>query len=206
MAFPYVGLFQETQAAFPFWLETLSIFLGDVLATVFVAGAAYAFWYLMKYPGFRAGANWTSVGWDAQKMGRLPNEADTGKMVLMPNISITSHDIQIKKVIAAVWVRERADINDPGEILGHRDLQREGVPVEARTTGGDQLRLTGPKIECQASAFKRITFFPIFVQTSDGEFHKAESPGNAARGIVKLRYRIQNGVYAVKRRILAKLS
>lgn len=197
---------QAVSLPFPFWLETLSIFLGDVLASVFVAGAAYFLWYLLKYPGFRIGANWTYVGWDVQQMGRLPNESDTGKLVLMPNIAITSHDMNVKKVISAVWVRERADIDNPGEILGHRDLRRDGVPVEIRTTGAEQLTLSGPTIECQASAFLRITRFPIFVQTSDGEFHKAESPGNAASGIVKLRYKIQKSVQTAKQRILAKLS
>jgi len=197
--------FQTSPPPFPFWPETFSIFLGDVLATIFVGGGAYVLWYLLKYPGFRVGANWTYVGWDFQKKGRPPNESDTEKLVLMPNISVTSHDLKVKKVISAVWVRERADMTNPGEILGRRDLQREGVPVETRTTGGDLLSLTGPTIECPASAFKRITFFPIFVQTSDGEFYQAESPGNAAKGIVKLRYQIQKAVYAAKQRILSKL-
>lgn len=196
---------QTSPTPFPFWPETFSIFLGDVLATIVVAGGAYVLWYLLKYPGFRVGANWTYVGWDVQKKGRLPNESDSEKLVLMPNISVTSHDLNVKKVISAVWVRERADVTNPGEILGHRDLQQEGVPVETRTTGGDLLRLTGPQIDCPASAFKRITFFPIFVQTSDGEFYQAESPGNAAKGIVKLRYQIQKNVYTAKQRILSKL-
>jgi hypothetical protein len=196
---------QTNPTPFPFWPETFSIFLGDVLATICVAGGAYVLWYLLKYPGFRVGANWTFVGWDVQKIGRLPNESDTGMLVFMPNISVTSYDMKVKKVISAVWVRERADVSDPGEILGHRDLQREGVPIETRTTGGELLSLTGPKIERPTSAFRRITFFPIFVQTSDGEFYQAESPGNAAKGIVKLRHQIQKVVYTAKQRILTKL-
>jgi hypothetical protein len=40
-----------------FVLETLSIFLGDVLATAFIALVAYVVWYVVKYPGFRVGAN-----------------------------------------------------------------------------------------------------------------------------------------------------
>jgi hypothetical protein len=55
----------------------MSIFLGDVLATIFVAGGAYFFWYILKYPGFQVGASWTYSGWDASKMGRLPNESVT---------------------------------------------------------------------------------------------------------------------------------
>ena len=108
-------------------------------------------------------------------MGRLPNESDTEKLVLMPNISVISYDVKVKKVISAVWVRERADVNDPGEILEHRDLQREGVPVETRTTGGELLSLNGPRIDCVASVFQRVSSFLIFVRTSDGEFYRAES-------------------------------
>ena len=100
-----ITICQTSPNPFPFWQETLSIFLGDVLATIFVAGSAYVLWYLLKYPGFRVGANWTFVGWDAQKMGRLPNESDTGALTLVPNISVTSHDMNVKKVIAAVWAR-----------------------------------------------------------------------------------------------------
>jgi hypothetical protein len=191
---------------FPFWLETLSISLGDVLATIFIGSSAYVAWYVLKYPGFRVGANWTYLGWDLQKMRRLPNESDTGSLELMPNISVTSRDLTVKKIIASVWVRERADVNDPGEIYGVRHLQREGVPPEVRTTGGDLLSLTGPRIVCQASKFQRIFYCPIFIQTSDGEFYRAQSPGNSPKGILKLRNQIQDFAHAVKQRLLGKLS
>jgi hypothetical protein len=191
---------------FPFWLGTLSISLGDVLATIFIGSSAYVAWYVLKYPGFRVGANWTYLGWDLQKMRRLPNESDTGSLELMPNISVTSRDLTVKKIIASVWVRERADVNDPGEIYGVRHLQREGVPPEVRTTGGDLLSLTGPRIVCQASKFQRIFYCPIFIQTSDGEFYRAQSPGNSPKGILKLRNQIQDFAHAVKQRLLGKLS
>ena len=175
-----------------FWLETLSIFLGDVFAAIFLSSAALVFWYMMKYPGFRVGANWTFKGWDFQKMGRTPNDSDDGTLELMPNVSVTSRDMTVKKVIAAVWVRERADVNNPGKIAGHLDLKRGGMPVEARTTGGDVLNLPGPRITCQAREFQMFIKVPIFVQTSDGEFHEAQSPGNPLRGFRKLRYRCQD--------------
>jgi hypothetical protein len=108
--------------------------------------------------------------------------------------------------ISAVWVRERADLFDPGEIHGHLDLRQSGLPPEERTTGGDLLSLPGPEITCQASKFQRIFNSPIFIQTSDGEFYQAESPGNSAKGIVKLRYKTQNFYYAAKKRLLIKLG
>jgi hypothetical protein len=184
--------------SFPFWLETLSIFLGDVLATIFIGGTAYISWYVAKYPGFRVGANWSFAGWDAQRMGRLPSEADTGTLQLMPNIAVTCRDATVKKVIVAVWVRERKDLHNPGEIHGFLDLKKAGVPVDARTTGGDVLNLYGPTIVCEASKFQRIFRCPVFIQTSDGELYQAESPGNNAKGIVKLRYDLKKLLRAVK--------
>jgi hypothetical protein len=205
MCYEIGAICQGSSNPFPFWLETLSIFLGDVLAVICVGIGTYIGWYTLKYPGFRVGANWTYIGWDFQKMGRLPNESDVGTLELMPNISVVSLDLTVRKVISGVWVRERADIHDPGEIHGHLDLKRAGVPVEVRTTGGDLLSLTGPKIGCQASEFHRIFHSPIFIQTSDGEFYQAESPGNTAKGIVKMRYEIQKFLHDAKRRLLRKL-
>jgi hypothetical protein len=195
----------QTSPEFPFWPETFSIFLGDVLATIFIGVGAYSLWYILKYPGFRVGANWSYIGWDLMKIGRLPNESDTGDLQLWPNISVTSRDMTVKKVITSVWVRERADLSDPGEIHGVLHLNQVGVPVEVRTTGGDVLNLTGPTIACDASTFQRIFYCPIFIQTSDGEFYQAESPGNMAKGIVKLRYQIQNFLHSAKMRLLRRL-
>jgi hypothetical protein len=206
MCFDISAAWQTGTTSLHFWEETLSIFLGDVLATIFIAGGASVLWYLLKYPGFRVGANWTYTGWDVAKMGRLPNESDNVNLGLMPNISITSLDLTVKKIIASVWVRERADVHDPGVVHGVRHLQREGLPPEVRTTGGDLLTLPGPTIRCHASKFQQIINCPIFVQTSDGEYYKAQSPGNSPTGIVKLRYEIQNFVYTAKQQLLRKLG
>ena len=200
------AVYQASPTPFPVWPETFSIFLGDVLAAIFIAGSSYVLWYLLKYPGFRVGANWTYIGWDVKKMGRLPNESDNVDLELMPNISVTSRDMNVKKVIASVWVRERADAHDPGMIYGVLHLQREGMPLEVRTTGGDLLRLPGPRLKCHASMFKQLVNCPIFIQTSDGEYYQAESPGNSAKGIVKMRYEIQNSIYAAKQWVLRKVS
>jgi len=197
---------QTSSDLFPFWLETFSIFLGDVAATIFIALGASVIWHMLKYPGFRVGANWTYVGWDMVKMGRLPNASDEGTLQLMPNISVTSRDMTVKKVIHAVWVRERADLHNPGEIHGVLDLKKAGIPLEVRTTGGDLLTLPGPKIVCQANKFQQIFNCPIFIQTSDGEYYRAESPGNSATGIVKMRYSVQTFFYAAKQRLLTRLS
>jgi hypothetical protein len=191
---------------FPFWWETLSIFLGDVLASIFIAGGAYMLWYLLKYPGFRVGANWSYTGWDIQKMGRFPSESDAGELHLMPNIAVTSREMTVKKIISAVWVRERADLRDPGRIHGRLDLKQMGIPAEVRTTGGDLLNLPGPSIVCDASQFQKITSCPVFVQTSDGEFYQATSPGNMPKGIVKLRYKTQDFVYYAQQWFFQKLS
>jgi len=206
MCYCSASIIQTAPKAFPFWLETFSIFLGDVLASIFIASAAYFLWYILKYPGFRVGANWTYTGWDANKMGRLPNDSDTGVIQLMPNVSVVSLDMSMRKIIVAVWVRERKDLHDPGEIHGMLDLKRSGMPAEVRTTGGDVLSLPGPTIQCEASKFGRIFNCPIFIQTSDGEYYQAESPGNAAKGIVRLRYWAQNRLNVAKRWALSRLG
>jgi hypothetical protein len=189
-----------------FWRETLSIFVGDVLASVFVAGGAYFLWYLLKYPGFRVGANWSFSGWDVAKMGRLPNGSDNVSMSIMPNISVVSRDPTVRKIVASVWVRERADVHNPGMVHGVRHLQRDGVPPELRTTGGDLLAFYGPSIQCNANKFEQISNCPIFIETTDGEYFQAQSPGNTPKRLAKLRYRIQDFVYIAKQRILTKLG
>jgi hypothetical protein len=127
-------------------------------------------------------------------------------MEFMPNVSVKSRDVGIKKIVLAVWVRERPDPIDPGETLGKHDLQAAGVPPEARTTGGDLLKFPGPRITYPKAKFQRIINFPIFIQTSDGEFFQAQSPGNQPKGIAKLRFSVQDFVDGVRRRIFSKLG
>jgi hypothetical protein len=204
--FDISAIYQPTATPLSFWMETLSIFVGDVLASVFVAGGAYFAWYLLKYPGFRVGANWSFSGWDVAKMGRLPGGSDDVSMSLMPNISIVSRDATVRKIITSVWVRERADVHNPGVIHGVRHLQRDGVPPELRTTGGDLLAFYGPTIQCNANKFGQISNCPIFIETSEGEYFQAQSPGNSPIRLARLRYRIQDFVYIAKQRILTKLG
>jgi hypothetical protein len=205
MSYEIAAICQTSSAPFPFWPEMWAIFVGDVLAVLFVTGTTSFLWYLVKYPGFRVGANWIPIGWDIQEMKRLPNESDAGNFGLMPNISVTSYDMNVKKVITVVRVTERADPSDPGEIHGVLYLS-ETMTVDARTTGGvGLLKLTGPRIMCQGGKFRQIFHSPIFIETSDGEFYQAESPGNAVKGIAKLRQDIQKIFYSAKQRILIKL-
>lgn len=189
-----------------FFLETLSIFLGDVLAVGFVALLGYVFWYVLKYPGFTVGASWSFEGWDMKKMGRFPNEADSGPMKCTPNLSVTSYDTSVKKLIHSVWVRERADVFNPGELLGHRDLFREGVLPELRTTGGDLLTFPGPAISCNASDFHKVVNTPIFIENSDGSFFKALSVGNNPKGILKFRYQCRNAFHRVRLQLFSLKS
>lgn len=182
------------------WVETLCITLGDLLAVVVVAIVSSLGLYAITYPGFRVSANWSWVGWDLKKMGRFPNSSDSGAMRLWPNISVTSYDTNVKKLIAAVWVRQRSDVNDPGEILGKIDLRNAVPDADNRTTGGDVLNLRGPEIACDASQFQKMTDFPVFIQTSDGEFYRAISPGNPGTTAFRARLRMQRTVFAAKRR------
>jgi hypothetical protein len=197
---------QSSTGPLSFWMETLSIFLGDVFASLFVGGSAYVLIWLLKYPGFRVGANWTYVGWDVSKMGRLPNETDSGEMVFMPNVVVRTRGTGISKTIAVVWVRERADPSDPGDILGKHDLQAAGVPEEARTTGGDLLKFPGPEIRYPTAKFQQIINFPIFVQTADNHFVKAQSPGNQPKGLARFRFWFQDFVDGVQRWIFNKMG
>jgi len=189
-----------------FLLDTLSIFLGDVFAVGFVGLIGYAFWYLVKYPGFTVGASWSFDGWNVKKMGRFPDESDSGPMKCTPNVSVTSYDPSVKKLIHSVWVRERADVYNPGEVLGHRDLFQEGVLPELRTTGGDLLRLAGPAIDCKASEFHTVVNTPIFIETSDGSFYKAFSVGNNPKGILKFRIQCRNAFHRVRLQLFSLKS
>lgn len=179
--------------------EVLVTFVGDVLAAVFLSVVGYAIWYLLKYPGFRVGASWSFTGWDIGKTGRFPDVLDSGEMTFTPNVVVNSYDPNVRKIIHSVWVRERADPFDPGEILGQRDLAREGIDPESRTTGGDLLRFHGPTIVRSASEFQRVVSFPVFVQTTDAQFYRAESIGNSPAGLVGLRYRSKSFVFRVRR-------
>jgi hypothetical protein len=186
-----------------FLLETLAIFVGDVFASAFIALVVYLVWYLFKYPGFRVGAIWTFTGWNVKQMGRFPNPSDSVPMTFTPSIGITSYDTSIRKLIHSVWVRQRADPQDPGNILGHRDLQQDGVLPELRTTGGDLLNLSGPTISCPASRFHEVVNYPVFIQTSDGAFYKAESVGNTPEGLTRFRYRCKNALYKMRRQVFS---
>lgn len=124
-------------------------------------------------------------------------------MVCMPKIAVNSYDPRLKKIIHAIWVRERSDPYDPGTIFRKRDLQSDDVACQDRTTGGDLLRFDGPCIPCDASNFHTVVNCPIFIQTSDGVFYKAESVGNMAKGVLRLRYRGRNVLYKIRKQLFS---
>lgn len=187
----------------PFLSEILAIFIGDVLATIFIGLSGYLAWRVLRHPGFRVGASWSWKGWDMKTKGRFPAASDNDPMELRAHVGITSYDPDVKRIVHSVWIRQRADVSDPGTILGHRNLQREGIPQEERTTGGDPLQIDGPTIVCPASKFHEVVNCPIFVQTSDGTFYNAESVGNNPEGIIRLRYRYRNALHRARQQFFS---
>jgi len=78
-----------------------------------------------------------------------------------------------------LYVRERADLSNPGEIKAHLELATT-MTEEARTTayqGNPLLKLRGPEIPCKANNARRIAQLPVFIETNEGEVFLAEKPG-----------------------------
>lgn len=179
MALIGAAIILQTNPPFHFWLETLSIFVGDVLAVIVVGVGGILLLQKLKKPGFRIKVDWQYIGWDLQKMKRLPNEWDSGNLVVVPMVTLTSHDMAVQKIISVLYVRERADLSDPGDVRAHLELATT-MTEEARTTayqGNPLLKLRGPEIPCQANNARRITQLPVFVETNEGEIFLAEKPG-----------------------------
>jgi hypothetical protein len=69
--------------------------------------------------------------------------------------------------------------------------------------GGDLLKLHGPTISCHASQFHEVVNYPVFIETSDGAFYKAESVGNNPEGLTRFRYRCKNALNKVRRQVFS---
>jgi|ERR1700733_4508691 len=152
-----------------FLLETLSIFVGDILAVIVLGVVGYL--VLRKAPPFRIKVEWSYPNWDQEKKGRLPNEWDEGEIDLMPLVRVVSDDMTVQKVISVIWVRERSDESNPGKIYACQRLS-ETMPKDARTTAFQNkriLELPGPKITCPARESRHITKLPVFIETEDGQ-------------------------------------
>jgi hypothetical protein len=155
----------------PLWTEygiaTLSALTIVFLTAIYVELRLR--WYRRN---LHIGANWS---WE----GTVRN--DPTRMTVYPNIVVTSHQNAPKLILNSIWVRERKDIFNPGQIYGHLDLTKAAT-VEHRTTGGDPLHFTGPRIECKNLTVEvaKVMRCPIWIQTSDNQWFKAQSPGNVS--------------------------
>jgi hypothetical protein len=163
----WIGEFRNLH---PLWtdygIETLSGL------TVIAVAAAYAevrvrWWYKRS---LRIGANWTWEGTDPK---------DNNFIFLHPNINIVSYSNAPRLIIHSVWVRERQDIKKPGQIYGHLNLT-DHMGAEKRTTGGDPVNIAGPRIRCKnlKTEVSKVMTCPVWIQTSDNQWFKAQSTGN----------------------------
>ncbi len=119
--------------------------------------------------GLRVGANWTWEG----------TTSDPRFMTLHPNINVVSRSNAPKVILHSIWVRDSKSNRKPGRILGKIDLV-SGSPIENRTTGGDPLNLVGPTIKCANLnvEVEKTMRCPVWIQTSDNRWYKAQSMGN----------------------------
>jgi hypothetical protein len=155
----------------PLWTDYLNNTLSGL--TVAIVVALYVELRLRWYRrNLRIGANWT---WDGL------TRHDPNYMILHPNVSIVSHRNAPKLIVNSIWVRERKDISNPGQIYGRLDLTK-AVPPDKRTTGGDPLSFDGPSIKSKNLAVEvsKVMRCPIWIQTSDNQWFKAHSPGNVS--------------------------
>ena len=154
----------------PLWTDYLTKTLSGLTVAIIIA--AYVELRLRWYKrNLRIGANWS---WE----GTVRN--DPTHMILYPNVGIISHKNAPKLIVNSIWVRERKDISNPGQIYGRLDLTPLFLPNQ-RTTGGDPLNFNGPKIKCKNLTVEaaKVMRCPIWIQTSDNQWFKAQSPGNA---------------------------
>jgi hypothetical protein len=112
-------------------------------------------------------------------------------MRLHPDVNIVSRTNAPKKIVHSIWVRERKDIYNPGKIWGKIDVV-DMLPVEQRTTGGDPLNLTGPQITCKnlKTEVEKVMNCPIWMQTTDNKWYKAQSMGNPPNLLERIRLKL----------------
>lgn len=157
----------------PFWAE----YLGETFSGISVAALVTLYverrikWIEKK--SLYVGANWS---WDV--IGAKGQDY----VVLHPNVSVISRTKAPKLIIHSVWVREskpsKKPSKTPAPIYGHFDLTKAGMTHEKRTTGGDPLYIEGPRIDCEKVEMLRVMRYPIWIQTSDNQWFKAQSMGN----------------------------
>jgi len=166
MSFPRIDEFLGNH---PHWTDVLVGVTAAVAAAALIGLIVWLFRAFGQVTSLRVGANWT---WE----GTAP---DPTYMTLHPNINVVSRTNAPRKIVHSIWVRESKSTRRPGTIYGKVDLINS-VPVQNRTTGGDPLNLVGPTIKCKnlKVEVERVMNCPIWIQTSDGKWYRAQSMGN----------------------------
>jgi len=165
----------------PYWTQVVVGVSITVVATALIGFVIWLFKALGQSTSLRIGANWI---WE----GTTP---DATYMTMHPTINVVSRSNAPKKIVHSIWVRESKNIHKPGTIYGKVDLVNK-VPVENRTTGGDPLNLIGPTIKCKnlKTETEKVMRCPIWIQTSDDRWYKAQSMGNPPSFAERLRDRL----------------
>ena len=155
----------------PHWTEFILGVSVTVAGTALIGFAVWSYRALRQRTSLRIGANWHWEG-----LGTEP-----GYIRLHPNINIVSRSNAPKKIIHSIWVRESKSIHKPGQIYGKIDLL-DKLSAEQRTTGGDPLNFVGPTIKCKNlnEEVEKVMRCPIWIQTTDDKWYKAQSIGNSA--------------------------
>jgi hypothetical protein len=177
LSFDWVTTFRNYH---PLWTDYLSETLsGLTVATIVATYVELRLRWYRKH--LRIGANWT---WE----GLARN--DPSHILLHPNVSIVSHKNAPKLIVHSVWVRQRKNISNTGQIYGHLDLTQAAppIPIDKRTTGGDPLFFEGPRIKSKNLTVEvsKVMHCPIWIQTSDNQWFKAQSPGNVSSNWLSL--------------------
>jgi hypothetical protein len=166
----------------PRWTEVIVGVSITVVGTAVISFVVWIFKALGQSTSLRVGANWT--------LERATS--DSAHMTLHPNVNVVSRSNAPKKIVHSIWVRESKNIHKPGKIYGKVDLVNH-IPIENRTTGGDPLNLVGPTIKFANSdrEAEEIMHCPIWIQTSDDRWYKAQSMGNPPNFAERLRCRLR---------------
>lgn len=166
----------------PHWTEFIVGVSVTLAGTALIGFVVWSYRALCQRTSLRIGANWH---WEGL-------ESDPGYMRLHPNINIVSRSNAPKKIILSIWVRESKNIHKPRQIYGKIDLL-DKLPVEQRTTGGDPLNFVGPSIKCKNlnAEVETVMHCPIWIQTTDDKWYKAQSLGNLPGLAERIRLRLR---------------
>lgn len=153
----------------PHWIDIVIGASGALVAAVIFGLSTWILAAIRRSASIRVGANWTLDG-----LGSQP-----GFIRMHPNLNVISRRNSPKLIVHSIWVRESKSNRKPGNIYGKIDLT-SSTAASHRTTGGDPLNLTGPIIICpnEQSNFEKALKYPVWIQTTDNQWFKAQSAGN----------------------------